>query len=96
MEIEGVKIEFLGHSGFLITDGGGKRIAIDPYNISENAAKEAKADLILITHGHYDHCSIKDIEKLAKNGAKIIVPADCQSKITHVKDVEMQIMESGE
>lgn len=96
MEISGVRIEFLGHSGFLITNGGGKRIVIDPYNISESVAKGEKADLILITHGHYDHCSIKDIEKLAKKGTKIVMSADCQSKITHVKDVEMQIIEAGE
>jgi len=63
MEIDGVKIEFLGHSGFLIKDTSGKIIAIDPYNVNE---KVGKADLILITHSHYDHCSIKDIIHLSK------------------------------
>ena len=93
MKIAGVNIEFLGHSGFLIESENGKRIAIDPYNISDGIKK---VDLILITHSHYDHCSIKDISKLAKKGTVIIVPPDVQSKITRIDDVEMQIIESGD
>ena len=91
MEIKGANIEFLGHAGFLIRNG--KRIAIDPYNISDNIEK---VDLILITHSHYDHCSIKDISKLAKKGTIIVVPPDVQSKITHIEDVDMQIIEVGD
>ena len=93
MEIKGVKLEFLGHSGFLITNGVGKRVAIDPYNVSSGVEK---VDLILITHSHYDHCSIKDIEKLSRKGTVVVISADCQSKITRIEDVEMQIMEIGD
>lgn len=93
MEIGNVKIEFLGHSGFLITNGGGKRIVIDPYLVSP---KVEHADLILITHSHYDHCSIKDITQLVTAGTQIVVPADAQSKITRIEGVEMQIAEVGD
>jgi len=93
MEIDGVKIEWLGHSGFIITNG--KKVVIDPYNITENAGMN-KADIILITHSHYDHCSIKDIAKLAKEGTIVIVPADAQSKITRIDGVEMQVIEVGD
>ncbi|MEK6933530.1 MAG: MBL fold metallo-hydrolase [Nanoarchaeota archaeon] len=98
MEIGKVKLDFLGHAGFLISilsDSGGKeiKIAIDPFNISENIGK---VDYILITHSHYDHCSIKDIEKLSQKGTGIVVPADAQSKITHVEGVEMQVIEVGD
>ena len=96
MDIKDVKLEFLGHSGFMITLAGGKRIAIDPYNISEKAVSGGKADLILITHSHYDHCSIKDIEKLSKKGTLIIVSADSQSKITKINDVEMNVVGIGD
>ena len=96
MDIEGVKLEFLGHSGFLITTSSNKKIAIDPYNLSENVIKNIKADLILITHDHYDHCSIKDIEKISKKGTTIIIPADAQSKITKIEGVEIQLIEVGE
>jgi L-ascorbate metabolism protein UlaG (beta-lactamase superfamily) len=97
MEVKGVNIEFLGHDGFLITDGNEhgkkKRVAIDPYNVSQSLEK---VDFILITHSHYDHCSIKDIEKLVKPGSVIVIPADAQSKITRIEGVQMQIIEIGD
>lgn len=93
MDIEGVKIDFLGHDGFMITCLNGKKLVIDPYNVSNSVGK---ADYILITHSHYDHCSIKDIEKLAKEGTVIIVPADAQSKITRVNGVHMEVIEVGD
>jgi len=93
MRIADIEIEFLGHSGFLITCKNGKKIAIDPYNISDRCPK---VDLILITHSHHDHCSIKDIEKISKVGTIVAVPPDAQSKITKIKDVEMQVVEVGD
>lgn len=52
-------INWLGHSGFSVT-AGGKIIFIDPYEIGDCG----KADIILITHSHYDHCSVQDINKI--------------------------------
>ncbi|MDP3881735.1 MAG: MBL fold metallo-hydrolase [Nanoarchaeota archaeon] len=93
MEVDGVKIEFLGHSGFLITNESGKRLIIDPYNVSD---KVTKADMILLTHSHYDHCSIKDLIKVAGKGTVLVVPADVQSKVAKLENVEMQVIASGD
>ncbi len=93
MDIQGVQLFSLGHSGILIFTSDGKSIAIDPYNISQNLEK---VDFILITHSHYDHCSIKDITLLAKEGTVVIMPADAQSKITKIEGVQMQVIESGD
>ena len=85
MKIGSVEIKWLGHSGFFIKNS--KVIYIDPYNISEGLPK---ADLILITHSHYDHCSFSDIQKIIKAGTRIFVTADCQSKITRF-DIPIKI-----
>jgi L-ascorbate metabolism protein UlaG (beta-lactamase superfamily) len=91
MNIKGVEIRWLGHSGFLIRNS--KTIYIDPYNIKET---DEKADIILLTHSHYDHCSVADIEKVVQAGTKIIAPADCQSKITRFEvPIEMEVIEVG-
>ncbi len=91
MKIENIEIKWLGHSGFLIKNS--KIIYIDPYNIPEGLEK---ADLILITHSHYDHCSVADIKKIIKNNTKILLTADCQSKITRFKTpVHIDVVEKG-
>lgn len=91
MRIGEVEIKWLGHSGFLIKNS--RVIYIDPYNIKE---ENEKADLILITHSHYDHCSVADIKKIVKEGTRIILPADCQSKITRFKiPIKIEIIEPG-
>jgi L-ascorbate metabolism protein UlaG (beta-lactamase superfamily) len=92
MNIQGVKLDYLGHSGFQIK-GAGKTIIIDPYNIPLNVDR---ADIILITHGHYDHCSIKDIQMLVKPNTIAITPPDAQSKIMKVKDVNLKLIAPGQ
>lgn len=90
MKIGEVELKWLGHSSFLVKDS--KTIYIDPYNIPESE----KADIILITHDHYDHCSLADISKIVKPKTIILITAECQSKITKLDNVEMQIVEAGD
>lgn len=92
MRIGEIELKWLGHSGFLIKNS--KIIYIDPYNIKGNMEK---ADLILITHSHYDHCSVADMEKIVQEGTKIIMTADCQSKITRFEvPIKMEVIEAGQ
>jgi len=90
MEINGVKIKWLGHAGFKISNS--KIVYIDPFKISE-VSEEEKGDFILITHEHYDHCSIEDVQKLVKQDTIVVTVADCQSKLSSVvnliKDVKL-------
>ncbi|MFH1585575.1 MAG: MBL fold metallo-hydrolase [archaeon] len=92
MKLGEIEINWLGHSGFKIKNS--KVIYIDPYNIKEDSEK---ADLILITHSHYDHCSVADMNKILKEGTKIIITADSQSKITRFETpIKMEIVEPGQ
>ena len=92
MKIGEIEIKWLGHSGFLIKNH--KIIYIDPYNIKENSEK---ADIILLTHSHYDHCSIADIKKIIKEGTKIVLTADSQSKITRLDiPIDIKIVEPNQ
>jgi len=61
-------IKWLGHASFKVT--GEKIIYIDPWNLK----KKEKADIILITHPHYDHFSSKDISKIQVDETIIIIP----------------------
>jgi len=92
MKFDEVELKWLGHAGFIVKNSS--VIYIDPYNISEGSEK---ADFILLTHSHYDHCSLADINKIIKEGTKIICPADCQSRINKVDvPIKMEIVSPGE
>jgi len=63
------QIQWLGHSTFLITSPNGKRILIDPWVQGNPACPEGAkqlpgVDIMLITHGHSDHCA--DAVQIAK------------------------------
>ena len=92
MDVGEIEIHWLGHSGFLISNS--KIIYIDPFKIKEGLPK---ADLILITHGHYDHCSFEDIGKIVKEGTRIFLTADAQSKVARFKvPIRMEVVSPGE
>ncbi|MEX2253405.1 MAG: MBL fold metallo-hydrolase, partial [Thermoleophilaceae bacterium] len=69
----GIGLEWLGHSGFRIT-AGKATIYVDPYRLNA-AAAASPADLILITHGHYDHFSLQDVERVSSERTWLIAPA---------------------
>lgn len=62
-------VEVLFHSSIRIEKD--KVIYIDPYNIEGD---RNDADLIFITHAHYDHFSLEDILKVKKEDTKIVLP----------------------
>lgn len=78
MKTGSVEIKWLGHSGFQIIDLLENRVIyIDPFEITQSQA----ANIILLTHSHYDHCSVNDINKISTPRTIVIAPPDCQSKL---------------
>lgn len=61
------QIQWLGHGSFIIQ--GPPLIYINPWRVTRKAFH---ADVILVGHDHYDHCSLADIEKLRGPATKII------------------------
>lgn len=74
-----VKVQWLGHATVKITSVEGKVIVIDPF-LKDNPLTPikyrdlkalGKVDLILITHGHFDHA--RDLPELAElTGARVV------------------------
>jgi L-ascorbate metabolism protein UlaG (beta-lactamase superfamily) len=71
-------LEWLGHAGFRIAVGRAF-VYIDPYRVPEDSPA---ADLILITHGHYDHFSPQDVERLTKRDTWLVGPAAVAERVS--------------
>lgn len=83
------EVLWLGHAAFRITSPGGKVIVIDPaLSVMPTTPPEykklealGKVDLLLVTHGHWDH--ITDAPALAKlNNIPLHAPGDLNNSLT--------------
>lgn len=79
MEYDGIKLEWIENSAVRIDCD--QVIYIDPFRIK---VSQPKADIVLITHEHYDHCSIEDLHKIVQPSTVIITVAGCQSKLSSI------------
>ncbi|WP_202319579.1 MBL fold metallo-hydrolase [Archaeoglobus neptunius] len=68
----GVEVTWLKHAGFKIK--GSVVVYIDPYEIPEGLEK---ADVILVTHDHFDHLDIRSIRRISKDDTVVVHPAGC-------------------
>lgn len=68
------KIVWLGHASFRI-DGQDVTVYIDPWKLKTHKP----ADIICVTHSHFDHLSLDDIAMIRKPSTVIVGPADCKA-----------------
>jgi L-ascorbate metabolism protein UlaG (beta-lactamase superfamily) len=77
MDLKGIQLTWLGHATFRIETPGGKTVLIDPWVMGnpmcpENEKKNLKKpDVMLCTHGHFDH--IGDAVEIAKKHNPMVV-----------------------
>ncbi len=79
-------LKWLGHASFVFKEKD-KVVYIDPFKIT-NASK--KADIIFITHSHFNHLNMEDIDKVSKGTTKFVAPRESATKLEkrHVLAVE--------
>ena len=68
-------------SSIRIVSASGTVIYADPLEIE---GKPEDADLILITHSHYDHFSPADIAKIRKDSTKFVIPSSMKDEMEKV------------
>jgi L-ascorbate metabolism protein UlaG (beta-lactamase superfamily) len=69
-------ISWLGHDAFKIA--ASKVIYLDPFEL---AGDLEPADVICISHDHYDHCSPDDVAKIRADHTVIVAAENCRGKL---------------
>lgn len=65
-----MNIKLIAQNAIKITTEDGKNIYFDPFKLNQNNLNDA--DVIFITHSHYDHFSPEDIMKIKKMIQKLL------------------------
>jgi len=71
---------FVGHASLYVTYGD-MVIHVDPVSQEGDYSKLPKADLILVSHDHYDHLDLKAISLIKKPGTKIVCNTTSASQL---------------
>src|SRR2546429_9933267 len=90
-DYHGLKISWLGHDSFRIKNG--KTIIIDPFKIR---AISDKADILLISHEHFDHLSLDDIKKVSSYKTTIATIPACMKELSSMKLRESKAVKPGD
>jgi L-ascorbate metabolism protein UlaG (beta-lactamase superfamily) len=71
------KLHWLGHDCFRID--GPPVVYVDPYQLADGLPP---ADVILITHDHFDHLSPADVAKLHQSSTVVVAPKEVVGKLS--------------
>ena len=79
-----IGITWTGHAGFKIIYGN-KKMYIDPYKLSEKYDGISDADIVLVTHNHFDHLSIEDLNNIINERTVIVSAQECLPQLKSLK-----------
>ncbi len=89
MKLLGLEFTRMAHDAFRIA--GSQVIYTDPYKMT----KRDEADIVLISHEHFDHLSREDLDKVIMPGTTIVASPLCKDGLKGVKVKETRFLDPG-
>ncbi|MHA2288824.1 MAG: MBL fold metallo-hydrolase [Promethearchaeota archaeon] len=93
INFESIKIQWLGHAGFLLTNSANQKICIDPFQVEGSSYDPV--DIIISTHEHGDHCSIEDINKFISPETEVIGISMAKEELSALDCKEIHYVKPG-
>jgi L-ascorbate metabolism protein UlaG (beta-lactamase superfamily) len=91
MKLMNLEFTRIGHDTFRIQ--GSKVIYTDPFRV----AKADQADIVLLSHEHFDHLSLEDLKKVTSTGTTLVASVGCEVELDKAKVTakETKFLEPG-
>jgi len=89
MKLMNLDITRIAHDTFRIA--GSKLVYIDPFKVTKND----EADVVLISHEHFDHLSLEDLQKVIFPGTTIVASPLCRDGLKNVKVKAVHYLDPG-
>jgi L-ascorbate metabolism protein UlaG (beta-lactamase superfamily) len=90
LQYEGIQITWLGHDGFKLKKD--KVIYVDPFKLG---TKTEAADLVCVTHEHFDHLSVDDLKKVVSPATTVVTIAACEKAAKDLKPKAVRVVSAG-
>jgi L-ascorbate metabolism protein UlaG (beta-lactamase superfamily) len=89
MKLMNLEFSRIGHDTFRIK--GSRVIYTDPFKVT----KADEAEIVLISHEHFDHLSLEDLQKVTSPKTTIVASVSCKGGLKRVKAKETKFLEPG-
>ena len=89
MKLLNLDFNRIAHDTFRIA--GSKVVYTDPFKLS----KRDEADIVLLSHDHFDHLSLEDLEKVCSPGTTIVASHLCETGLKNVKVKEKRFLDAN-